>query len=137
MPHLGNDLLELLQLPDDISTIITNGEGSISKVLGQERLSRITGEMQIKIALAKIAFAVQYAGDHRDRLETDLGKHIARFERIQSGDSAHGCAHLDSLAERVSRWVVAQNITMAILTAVGLAGIGFAVWAIQEIISRR
>ena len=137
MPHLGNDLLELLQLPDDISTIITNGEGSISKVLGQERLSRITGEMQIKIALAKIAFAVQYAGDHRDRLERGIGDQKTRCDNVQSGESAQGCGHLSKLSERVSRWVVAQNITMAILTAVGLAGIGFAVWAIQEIISRR
>ena len=119
---LGNELLELLQLPDDISTVITADEGSLSKVLGHERMSRITGEMQIKIALAKIAYATEYAGDHRDRMDERLAGHIAKCDKIQAGETPFGCAHLEDMRGQFWRFV-AISFTLPIVIALIIAAI--------------
>ena len=133
---IANDLMEMFDLPDDLSTIITGERGELNAV-AHEMLSRMTEAGQIKVGLAKLAFSVDRLRETVTVQNSRVSKQEARCQAIQEGESAHGCAHLDSLAAHVGNWIVAQKITTGILAVVGVAGLGFVVWAIQEIVSRR
>ena len=124
MGHLGDELLELFDLPEDASTLITGGA---DKGVARETIDRLSESMRIKVGLAKLGFAVERIEQHAEQQNGRIGEQEKRCDAVQAGESAHGCAHLDSLSERVSKWVVAQSITMAILAAVGIAGIGLAI----------
>jgi len=127
MGHLGDELMELFDLDDEASTLIAGGA---DRAVARETIDRLSESMRMKVGLAKVGFSIERINENMEKQNGRIGVQEKRCDNIQGGETAHGCAHLDTLSERVSRWVVAQSLTMAILAAVGVAGIGLAMRAI-------
>ena len=112
---LGSEILAMFDLPDEIETIIThnNDSGPITAI-AHETLARLSDTGKLKVALAKIAYSLERAGDKRNAMESRLDTHVEQCRKIQSGETPYGCAHLENLKGALDKMIASLWKVLAI-----------------------
>ena len=124
MGHLGDELLELFDLPSEASTLITGGG---DKSVARETIDRLSEAMRIKVGLAKLGFAMERVNENMEKQNGRIGKQETQCADIQAGKTPYGCGHLENLKSTFWRFV-AVSFTLPIVITLVIAGI---MWAVK------
>ena len=119
--NLGDDLIKMFDLPDDLSTIITGGRGELNAV-AHEMLSRMSEVGQVKVGVAKMAYYLDRLSEHLGDQAESAKRQMERCDKIQSGETQYGCAHLENLKGTFWKFV-AVSFCVPIVVALVITGI--------------
>ena len=123
MGRLGDELMELFDLPEDASTLIAGGA---DRAVARETIDRLSESMRVKVGLAKVGFAIERINENMEKANGRIGKQEDRCTAIQAGETPYGCAHLENLKGTFWRFV-AVSFTLPIVTTLVILGIRWAV----------